>query len=168
MPTAPPRYHPTRSGRDRRAGSDRRRADRRRRVVAVPVERRRGVDRRARAERRSRGDRRRDWAARRGAVGASGAGSAGTIEAPPLSARDRTRARMLPDDFVISSGDTVERLTKVIRRKWANAPRQVRAGLVDGLVPILEPLARGNSVTEAMRDACEEVVATWLGPFRRT
>lgn len=73
---------------------------------------------------------------------------------------------MLPDDFLASSGDPLDRLARVIRRKWANAPRPVRAGLAEGLAPILEPLTRGAQLTEAVRDACAEVVATWLAPFR--
>jgi len=73
---------------------------------------------------------------------------------------------MLPDEFVATTGDTAERLSSMIRQRWANAPRQVRAGLVDGLTPILDPLRSGTPISEAVRDACESVVTTWLGPFR--
>lgn len=162
MSPAPP-YHPTRSGRDRRAGLDRRVLERRRRSVPVPLERRGGGERRDGSDRRSGRDRRRSW------IGGRAVNAPSAAPPPPqrkLSARDRTKARMLPDDFLAASGDTLDRLGRVIRRKWANAPRPVRAGLAEGLVPILEPLRRGARPTEAVRDACEEVVATWLAPFR--
>lgn len=163
-PTASPQFHPARSGRDRRADHDRRRIERRQRVVAVQVERRRGGDRRARADRRAGRDRRRSFAATRPETDTA---TPETRTETRLSARDRTKARMLPDDFMLAGGDTAARLSRVIRKKWANAPRPVRAGLVEGLTPILDPLKTGGPVSEAVRDACEEVVATWLAAFRR-
>ena len=155
-------HQPARSGRDRRSGHERRVAERRQRVVPVDTERR-VAQLRSGLDRRAAHDRRRSWVGGQPVAGAAGY----AVPESKLSARDRTKARMLPEEFIAATGDTSERLARLIRRRWANAPRQVRAGLVDGLTPILAPLLSGARVTEALRDACEVVVTTWLVPFRR-
>jgi hypothetical protein len=153
-------YSLTRSGKDRRIGKDRRsrkirREQRRRRVRPVTSERRGGQDRRA-------GERRSDQPRR------SGRDRRAERLAAALPTRDRERAHALADEFAGAIGAAEARLAKLVRHKWPIMPLPVRGGIVEELLPLLQPLAGGKApVTEELRTACEEVVAKWIGRFRR-
>ena len=72
-------------------------------------------------------------------------------------------ARGLADEFVAAKGDSVQRLALLVRRHWGRTPMPVRAGLVAGLLPLLEPLEQsGGPLTDELRRACEQVASQWL------
>lgn len=142
-----------RSEGDRRSGVERRRGERRRRTVAMADERRGGMARRQ-GVRRS-GLVRRRIADRRGDYGRRA-----RLE---LSAGDRARARRLPEAFLTAAGTPAERIADVVHKMWAECPAPVRAGIAEGVLPILRPLAVTRvAVSQELRDRCEEVVARWL------
>ncbi len=142
-----------RSGEDRRSGVERRHGERRRRAVATAAERRTGPDRRQ-------GVRRSGLVRRRIADRRGDDGRRARLE---LSAGDRARARRLPEAFVTAKGTPAERIAEVVHRMWTECPAPVRAGIAEGVLPILRPLlAARATVTPELRDRCEEVVARWL------
>lgn len=80
-----------------------------------------------------------------------------------LSPADRARARGLPEAFIVAAGPPADRIAAVVHRTWASCPAPVRAGIAEGVLPVLRPLADGrHSICSEIRDRCEEVVARWL------
>jgi hypothetical protein len=142
-----------RSGKERRA-AERRKAERRKKPDTDVRNTRSGRDRRARAarsgkERRVLPDRRRSG------------------ETSVLSPGDRRRAREIPELVLTSRGSTFERVVMAVRRTWRVAPMQVRAGIAEGLIPLLEPVVDGSrTVDEDLLLQCEEVVAHWIARRR--
>ncbi|MBI4420776.1 MAG: hypothetical protein HY560_08120 [Gemmatimonadetes bacterium] len=127
--------------------------------MPVAVERRSGTDRRQ-------GDRREKHPRRivpdRRKRGASAAPAA----ASRLTSRDRDRARRLPEDVAGGAGTLEQRLQRITRQAWPNFPLPVRAGLIEALRSVLEPVVRGEAITDKLRRRCEEVVAEWIGKYR--
>ena len=140
------RQGPRRSGLDRRI-AERRIEERRKQQVVVAHEARSGTERRVRAQRS--GQERRVLADRRRAV--------------ELSAGDRRRAREIPELVLAAKGTTFDRVVKVVRHTWKVAPMQVRAGIAQDLIPLLEPVVAGERpMDDHLREACEAVVSQWI------
>ncbi len=77
--------------------------------------------------------------------------------------RDRRYARQLPDEFITMSGMPGDRLTLLVGRHWASQTAPARAELAHALLLVLQPLlGPGAEVTERKRQACEDIVASWL------
>ena len=152
----PERRVQRRSKGDRRRGSIRR-GDRRKASVAVTTERRSGADRRSR-DRRAKHPRRLVSDRRRRTPPAS--------PASRLTPHDRDRARRLPGEVSAASGTLEQRLSRITRQMWPNFPLPVRAGLIEALLPVLAPVAKGGLITDELRRQCEELVGEWIGKYR--
>ena len=165
-----------RTGRDRRAAAERRAAERRERQKAAVTDRRAGLDRRA-AARRSEAARRRARDRRHERFGFGPIGVLGSMEpasnasrphttrhTDEITARDRSRARRLPEEFLASSGSAMDRLSKVIRHAWPRHPLPIRAAMAEMLLPLLAPLltSDGMAVTQQVRNDCEEAAVQGL------
>jgi len=80
-----------------------------------------------------------------------------------FSDHDREMARSMPDEFLILSGNPIDRLVEFVGRTWGTHDLGARAQLAQALLPIVLPLAECEvDVTDQQRDLCEAIVATWL------
>ena len=77
--------------------------------------------------------------------------------------RDLAIASQLPDEFLQESGESLDRIVRLVNRYWPEFEYVARADLVQALLPImLDMLAVGEMTTTVHRRLCEAVVAVWL------
>jgi hypothetical protein len=74
------------------------------------------------------------------------------------------RAQDLASQFLAGrrEGPIAERVAIIVRRAWRQYPLPWCMGLAEELVPILEPLEQGASVTDELRTSCETIVKRWV------
>jgi hypothetical protein len=76
---------------------------------------------------------------------------------------DSATARELPDEFLQSSGTSIERALSLVVRHWRSYPVGHQRQLAQALIALLEPLLKAppKSVPESLRQECQRVVAAW-------
>jgi hypothetical protein len=76
--------------------------------------------------------------------------------------RDLEIANQLPDEFLKESGESLDRVVRLVNRHWPGFDYGARADLVQALLPVmLDMLATGTAATAVHRRLCEAVVAVW-------
>jgi hypothetical protein len=76
---------------------------------------------------------------------------------------NQATARLLPDEFLAVSGNTIERTLAVVAHHWGSLPISEQRQLAQALIGLLEPLltAPGGAVSETLRDECAQAVSLW-------
>ena len=76
---------------------------------------------------------------------------------------DPQGARSLPDEYARLRSRSGRRVLDLLAKRWGDRQEGELRQLAQVLVTILEPLDRPDAeVTEDLRTACEQVVATWI------
>jgi hypothetical protein len=76
---------------------------------------------------------------------------------------DSALVRKLPEEFLSSSGTSIDRTLSVVVRHWGRYPTGHQRQLAQALVALLEPLlhAPPETVPESLREECARTVALW-------
>jgi len=75
---------------------------------------------------------------------------------------DLVIANQLPDEFLQESGESLDRVIRLVNRHWPGYDYSARADLVQALLPVmLDMLAAGAETSTVHRRISEAVVAVW-------
>jgi hypothetical protein len=76
---------------------------------------------------------------------------------------DPSTARTLPDEFLNSTGTSIERTLSLVLRHWRSYPIGEQRQLAQALVSLLDPLLRqpSSTVSDALRDDCFRTIKLW-------
>src|SRR5436853_3481646 len=76
---------------------------------------------------------------------------------------DQATARTLPDEFLGSTGTSIQRTLSLVVRHWRSYPLGEQRQLAQALVSLLEPLLHEprSPVSDALRDDCVRTIRLW-------